>query len=189
MSKPSKRISRQTGRQKTSLPSPPSLRRRIVEWLLGITTLLGFFIGLLVLVPRITVNPEGTLNPSNPYPISFGITNIGYIPLVNVQPMLGICTFVVGEPETMPDRCQGQLGSRLVPTKWFVRRLAIDEKSVIRLDDVFGLNGNKFGGADISIVIRYQPWHIPIHQETEFRFVTRKENDGTLSWLPRPVEK
>ncbi|MGO8952084.1 MAG: hypothetical protein ACLP1W_19250 [Rhodomicrobium sp.] len=153
----------------------------------------GFVAAAVTFLPRVTVDPEGSLDPSSPYPISFRITNTGIIPLSDVQPILGICEFVVDIPKRMVDRCNGPLQSKLVPfpaSIWHVNRLAMDEKYSIRLDDFLKIASSAtFGGANISIIIEYRPWILPLHREKEFRFITRLESDGKLSWLSRPVDK
>jgi hypothetical protein len=47
----------------------------------------------------------------------------------------------------------------------------------------------KFGGADISIVVEYQPWLLPVRQEKEFRFATEPRIDGKLEWVSRSVDE
>jgi hypothetical protein len=82
------------------------------------------------------------------------------------------------------------LQTRLKQEQWFAKELAKDETITIRLDDPFHIfPPAKFGGADISIIIEYDLWIVPKRFRTEFRYVTRVENDGRLSWVPRPVNK
>jgi len=47
----------------------------------------------------------------------------------------------------------------------------------------------KFGGADISIIVEYQPGFIPFRQEKEFRFATERASDGKLYWMTRPFDE
>jgi len=38
--------------------------------------------------------------------------------------------------------------------------------------------------------VQFQPWIIPWPvREKEFRYKTRKDEDGKLSWIPEPLEK
>ena len=47
----------------------------------------------------------------------------------------------------------------------------------------------KFGGADISIIVEYQPWLVPLRQEKEFRFATELGTDSRLYWASRPADE
>lgn len=167
----------------------PKMWVRISRWLfattLAVCTIVG---GLIAFLPRLTVDPEGPLDPSRPYPISFRIVNAGLVPLRNVRPMLGVCLLFAGPPRAMPDQCPGNLTSRLARPAWAVKWLSMDEKHVIDLGDMLNF-GTNFGGADISIVVSYEPWIVPITREIEFRFFTKKTDEGKLVWLPRPVAK
>jgi hypothetical protein len=46
----------------------------------------------------------------------------------------------------------------------------------------------KLGGADISIIVEYQPWSMPMRQEKEFRFTTLPQSDGKLYWIARSLD-
>jgi hypothetical protein len=171
-----------------------STSRVITEWTLGIATIVGAVVGLLIFLPRVTVEPAGQIDPSSPYPIPFTIINTGIIPLMNLQPAVGLCSVTLTmekkPPQSPPDSCAGSLGTRFVMPQWFIRKLSMDERHVVRFDDVFDITeGVKLAAADISIIIQYDPWMLPIRREKEFHFATRFEKDGKLSWIPRPLEK
>jgi hypothetical protein len=71
-----------------------------------------------------------------------------------------------------------------------VKELSRDESQEIRLEDLLAVKAPAiFGGADISIVLYFQPWFAPIPWSLEYRFQTRLEGDGKLSWVPRPLNK
>jgi hypothetical protein len=73
---------------------------------------------------------------------------------------------------------------------WFIKTLARDEATKIRIDDLFNIHAPaKFGAADISIVVTFNPWIVPYRYTIEYRFRTRAERDGNLSWIPRPLDK
>lgn len=193
---PKSKIRKEKKRRLKKLPSllpnakEKPLFRKIADNLVATFLALVTLAGLVVFWPRLTVEPGGQTDPSNPHPIVFTITNTGIIPLENVQPALGLCELSFGEPRNPIDRCVSPLGTKLVFVPWAVKKLSMDEKHQIRLDDFLGgAPGAKFGAADISIAVSYNPWFFPIRREKEFRFVTRVENDGKLSWIPRPLEK
>lgn len=188
-----RRVSKGSTKNQSHQPKKTHLKGPI--WLiLKIGSVIAFVVGLaasvVTFLPRVTVESGASIDPSNPYPIPFVITNTGIVPLTNVQPAIGLCAFWTGDPPQIPPACDGSLHSRLVMPKWLVRELRHDEKHMIRLDDLFAIKPPaKFGGADISIVITYYPWLIPIKREVEFRFITHKENNAMLSWVPQPLGK
>jgi hypothetical protein len=172
------------------VPAGQKIRRLLGVAVAIVTTIVGIAAGLVTFLPRMTIDAVDLVDPSRPWPMHFTIVNTGIIPLTSVQPMLGICELWLGEPRNLPDRCSGPILSRLAPHSWFAKRLGGDKRYTISLDEAFALApGVKFGGADISIEIRYEPWFLPIERKKEFRFVTRVEGDGKLSWLSRPLDK
>jgi hypothetical protein len=163
----------------TLLPS------RLFAGFLAICTI----VGLIVFWPRLIVEAVGQIDPLRPFPITFKITNTGFIPLESVQPAIGLCDFWTGSPKNLPDQCNGPLGSYQM-RQWFVSTLARDETTEVRLDDLFNIiPPAQFGAADISIKVAFNPWIVPIHWQREFRFQTQLERDGKLSWIARPLNK
>jgi len=163
-----------------------SAAKQIISGFLAICTI----VGLIVFWPRLIVEAVGQIDPLRPFPITFKITNTGFIPLDSVQPAIGLCDFWTGSPKNLPDQCNGPLGSYLQMPQWFVSTLARDETTEVRLDDLFNIiPPAQFGAADISIKVAFNPWIVPIHWQREFRFQTRPERDGKLSWIARPLNK
>lgn len=156
MSKSQKHRKQEKQQQPKPLPQKPirvlSLASKLFAGFLAFCTLLG----VIVLWPRVTIEAEGQVDPLNPYPNSFKITNTGFVPLRDVQPFVGICVFLIGEPRTLPERCMGSLRSRFIMSQWRIRWLAMDEPTKVRFDDLFAVNAPaKFGAADISIYLDY----------------------------------
>lgn len=153
----------------------------------------GFAAAILAILPRMTVEPAPGVDASLPSTTTFTVTNTGPVPLKDVRVLLGVCDIAFNsEPMPLPanDRCNGPLGSKLMPTKWSAKSMAVDEKYVVRLDDLFVVR--RYAYASVSIIIQYNPPYLPFdgfRREKEFRFVTKKDPDGKLSWEPRPVEK
>jgi hypothetical protein len=155
-----------------------------------IAAVVGFLSALVTFLPRLTVEPAGQIDPSSPYPISFTIANIGIVPLSEVQPALGVCDIIYGEPKNLPERCV-KIGTFLMFDPWAVKVLAADERYTIQLDEALNIKA-KFGAADIAIKIGYYPWKLtswPFRITREFRFQTRLGDEGKLSWKARPLEK
>jgi hypothetical protein len=179
---------RQDHSKKLEKREPRSFWKNVGAVIMTIVALSG--ISAIALWPRVTVEPGGQIDPTQASPIYFTIANGGLIPLWNVKPRLGICEIQVGEPTDLVDRCEKGILSALVPTSWFASSLAMDEKQTLRLDDAIKIAAPmKFGGANISIGVEYQPWFIPIRRNKEFRFSTKLERDGKMSWVQRPLNK
>ena len=140
-------------------------------------------------LPGVTMEPEGPLDPSSPYPISFKISDSNFIPLHNVNAYLVIC-YAVPAPAPPAQGCRPPYMTRLFKAAWRDRVLASDQSFTITLDDFMRFVApEKFGSADISIIVEYQPGFIPFRQEKEFRFATAPRVDGKLDWVSRPVEE
>jgi hypothetical protein len=142
-----------------------------------------------MLLPGVTVNPAGPLDPSSPYPISFEIADSNLIPLHNVNAYLVIC-YAVPAPAPPAAGCRPPFGMRVFKAAWRDHVLTSDQSFTITLDDFLRFPaGEKFGGADISIIVEYQPGPIPLRQEKEFRFTTELRLDGKLDWVSQPVRE
>lgn len=149
----------------------------------------GGVVAALMFLPGVTVDPEGPLDPSSPYPISFKISDSNFIPLHNVNAYLVIC-YAVPAPAPPAQGCRPPYRTRLFKAAWRDHVLASDQSFTIALDDFIRfIAPEKFGGADISIIVEYQPGFIPFRQEKEFRFATAPRVDGKLDWVSRPVEE
>jgi hypothetical protein len=149
----------------------------------------GGIAAAVLLLPGVTVDSAGPLDPANPYPISFRIADQNFIPLSNVNAYLVICYFVVA-PAALAPRCQSSDKTRQFKADWRDHALTADQSFTITLDDFMRLPApEKFGGADITIVVEYQPGQIPVRQEKEFRFTTLPQIDGKLYWIARSPDE
>ncbi len=143
----------------------------------------GGTVAAVVYLPGVTVEPDGPVDPSNPYPISFTISDANFIPLNNVNAYLVICYAVAAPAPTAPV-CQPPYKTRKFKAAWRDHSLSAGQQFTIVLDDFMRFAAPaKFGGADISIVVEYQPWLLPLRQEKEFRFATEPRIDGKLDWV------
>src|SRR5437660_1610517 len=59
----------------------------------------------LIFLPGVVVDPEGLVDPSNPYPISFTIADANFVPLDSVNVYLEIC-YVAAAPAPPVQPCQ-----------------------------------------------------------------------------------
>lgn len=159
----------------------------------------GVASGVLAFLPHVVVEPvtPTEFDSSSPSALSFVIANTGPIPLTDVQPTLGVCRILGGQqPQEISDRCPETL-PELHFQQWLARKLRVDERYTIRLDDVIAVPKTSrpwhfLSAADLSIVVHFYPWFLafrPFNLEREFRFKTKLEADGKLSWEARPVEK
>lgn len=156
---------------------------KIAGWAVTIALAL---VGLFVFWPRMTVDALTTsFDPLDPHPLQFRILNTGLLQLQNVQLVLGLCEIAPLPPKTAKsaDDCSG---TRIIPKQRALGTISVDEPVSFRVDDVF-YHRVGVGSYDISIVVEYKPWRIPIKCERQFRFYTRLENDGRLSWQTKSV--
>ena len=168
----------------TSARSNRSLRA------LAAAVLGGGTVAAVIYLPGVTVEPDGPVDPSNPYPISFTISDANFIPLNNVNAYLVVCYAVAAPAPLAAPVCQFPYKTRKFKAAWRDQSLSADRQFTIVLDDFLRFPApEKFGGADISIVVEYQPWLLPLRQEKEFRFATEPRIDGKLEWVPHSVDE
>jgi len=72
--------------------------------------------------------------------------------------------------------------------EWNKRTLAADDSYEIDVGDVLFATPSALLYADISIKVSYTPWVVPYHFNKEFRFYTRRKDDGGIEWLHKPLE-
>ena len=155
---------------------------------LAAALLAGGTAAAVLLLPGVVVAPEGTLDPANPYPISFKIADANFVPLNNVNAYLVIC-YAAPALAPSPQPCQSPGKTLLFKAGWRDHALAADQSFTITLDDFMRfVPPAKFGAADISIMVEYQPWLIPVRQQKEFRFTTLPQIDGKLYWIARSLD-
>ena len=156
---------------------------------LAAAILIGGPVAAVMFLPGVKVDSEGPVDPANPYPISFKISDANFIPLGDVNVYLEIC-YAVAAPVPVPRPCRLPYKERMFKAAWRGHALALDQPFAVTLDDFMRFTApDKFGGADISIIVEYYPWNLPIREEKEFRFATERAVDGKLHWIPRPLDE
>jgi hypothetical protein len=163
---------------------------------ISVSVFLTIVAAVAVFLPRVTVDPAGFSDPAQSSFLTFTLTNTGIIPLTNVQPVFYPCNIYMRNPMNAPPpavrpltRCAGPFKDGFEPPAWHAKVLAVDEKQTLRFDDYVNTRYAIVEYADIAIGVKYQPWFLPFIREKQFRFVTRKEPDGKLSWISQPLEK
>jgi hypothetical protein len=180
------------------MPESPGLTSRDTEAALkkgrslrslAAAALVGGAAAALIFLPGVAVDPDGPVDPSSPHPISFTIADANFIPLDNVNVYLEIC-YIASAPAPQVQPCQPPYKTRLFKAAWRDHALATDQQFAVALDDFLRFAPpEKLGGADISIIVEYQPWFVPLRQEKEFRFRTVSLTDGKLLWISRPPDE
>jgi hypothetical protein len=163
-------------------------RLPLLNIILAVATIFGAGIAALVLLPRVVVDSSVPVDPSNPLSSSFTIINTGYIPLRDINISIGIGQ-IVTEPAQIDPNFIPSFKSRLIRPEWMHHRLYMDDRFTITIGDIFSLGPSiRLSGADIAIVVSYNPWFIPIKKEKILRYVTKKQTDGRLYWYSRPLQ-
>jgi hypothetical protein len=155
--------------------------------------ILGAAASAVAFLPRVAVEVSSDAG-DDPWSSPFIITNTNIVPLEDLGIYMGLCRVVEKGPrgpftwKGEEDQCGTSNLSRLYHEIWLHHRLAMDEKYSVTLQDAFPLPKESFGQADISIVVSFDPWIIPVRQQKEFRFVTRKTSDGKYRWFPQTID-
>lgn len=175
-------------RARTSQDAQAAARQGRALRALATALFVGGTAAAVLLLPGVTVTPEAPFDRANPYPISFKIADSNFVPLNNVNAYLVIC-YVAAAPAPVAQRCQTPGKTLLFKAGWRDHALAADQSFTITLDDFMRFTPPaKFGAADISIMVEYQPWLVPVRQQKEFRFTTLPQSDGKLYWIARSLE-
>lgn len=163
------------------------------EALLGTATLLGGIVAALTFLPRITVTPSEPSVPQNPFTASFTVANSGMIPLQDVQ--LTYFPFeAVMAPSGFNENDRPPINLKVIQgftyPQWGHHNLPIDERFTITPEHIIGPANSQVSvaGADVAIVIHYQPWVVPWRRERQFRFVTHRQANGGFTWYSFPMQ-
>jgi hypothetical protein len=181
-----------TGRhgRESSLKTPP--KRSLVVTPGGVLAFVGLVVALLIFWPRVTVEFADPVDAANPLSSKVTITNATFmVPLETVTVAMGVCQLATDPLEIDPGYpCNTSKVASIVPLNWSHHYLAADEAYGISFAEVFGAPPNgRITGADVSAIVTYQWWFVPIQCRTTRRFVTRRQGDGKLHWFPQPIDE
>jgi hypothetical protein len=160
----------------------------------GIATIAGLFASALAFLPRVTIEASNPPDPHNPFTASFTVTNSGAIPLNDVT----VTVFpleISAEPRPFDENDRPPVRSPNIQgveyPQWAHHRMPVDDRFTITMEHAFVPDkqaGTRFSGADMAIVVHYQPWFVRWERQRQFRFVTHHLPDGSLVWYSRPME-
>jgi hypothetical protein len=175
--------------KRQQIQQPRRWVRGLFAYISALLLLLGSFVSVLELLPKISVSVSDT-DPTRPFLSSFTITNEGYLPLHHVSVGLGIKQIDLGNMRTFsgpPD-----FGATFFRSdKWIDHTLEPQEMFSITPDDFLQFPNQKGTpeSADIAVVVSYKAWAIPIPRKHLFRFQTRKLGTGEIHWFSQPLDQ
>jgi len=173
---------------KQAQPSPRE--RRSLEpklWARSLIGAVGFLAAVLAIVqgyPRVDLQKDETLNPSNPYRSMFVAVNEGFAPMgkVGVDCLVNFTTSTGGG-------MKNTMVSQDVPGSfWHSDKFTAPCTDIVQLNsDLPYRSVAKMDGAvtsaDMTITINYDPlWMNHLRRAQTFRLVTEKGSDGLLRW-------
>jgi hypothetical protein len=150
-----------------------------------LATIVGFVAGAVALLPRVSVESVGLVDPSSTSPTLFEIINTGPITLKSIEPMLGICAIDYVGSAPIRGNCNGDpIQTGLIPTFWRRDKLEPGDRYTIAMQDVLRPDPpSPIANADISISVSYGVPFTWWNERKDFRFFTKKEGDGKLYWF------
>jgi hypothetical protein len=143
-------------------------------------------------LPRPAISLVDPVDADNPWSSRFTITNNAWVPLTDVLVGIHPQHVRIGNSEIIsPKRKKGDTGTVFILSSvdWDHLYLAMDDSFAIPMSDVIGPKGFiKFNDpgdvkeADFSVIVRYNPWFIPLRRAKEFRFHAYRETNGKVYW-------
>ncbi|MDQ3749668.1 MAG: hypothetical protein M3367_11780 [Acidobacteriota bacterium] len=157
-------------------------RTSLLVWTIiaGISVIVGI-IGGVQLSPRVSVSSNESLDPSTPFSSPFIVSNEGLLPIYDVEFQCDIKNV-----EAMNNINLG--GFNTVGTAKIIPIINPAGKETTQCaQGLFAPTSGQFENADVSIVVSYRVYWIPLSQTRKFRFVTRKDKSGQLHWFPKAI--
>jgi hypothetical protein len=160
----------------------------VVRALITLFATLTGAVGLTVLWPRVTVEPTDASEASNPFSGIFKVANLQNYPLheVRIEAFLWCAKIGRSTDTTPPTMCERGMASS--KREWNHRTIGADDSYQVEVGNVLFATPSALLYADISIKVTFEPWFISRDFHREFRFYTRRKDDGTIEWLHRPLE-
>jgi hypothetical protein len=162
----------------------------------AVIVLIGLLASIVGLLPHVTIEMGDPLD-SSPYSSPINVRN-GTIPLDRVGLKIGVCklqpapNIIIAGPNK--DNCSTPSNAWITMPIWQHHRLGVDEPWRVLLSDVIDIQGLKFTGADLTLVVDYVPWPLSImpgelfERHKEFRFQAGDKPDGKWRWYPRTID-
>jgi hypothetical protein len=173
---------------KTKPPPPPPPRgwwSRWWGWLVTVLGVVSVIVGLLVLLPAVTIEPSNAPEASNPLSGVFKVTNGQIYPIehVHIQAYLWCTKMGIGTDTTPPSFCEkGNIPSSM---PGWNQDIAAHGSRQINAGEVLFVTAHALLYAEISIKVSYQPWFLPVPLEREEHFYTRRKDNGDVEWLSK----
>lgn len=152
--------------------------KRALSFIVGASAVASLISLLLSFLPQVSVRPEGSLDPKNPFSTPFVITNSGLTGINQVS-------FVCRLRHATNDKGGKIIANNVRPTGFGIAKIGPGESATTGLP--FTWIGDTTASADFDFVLEYRPSYYPLKKESTFRFATARQQDGTLVWLPRAL--
>jgi hypothetical protein len=170
----------------TPIASPVTLIVKKVStsllfWLIFSITVGSF---LFLAYPRVSVYPDKTLNPDDPFQTPFILENNGYLPIHDIHYSLSLENIGFGQGNTLPHAYSG-IDETSIP------RLAHGRSSTIPLKSFIDLLRQSFGiflppkaitSAEIYIDVSYRSYLIPYNFTDHVGFKAGISSSGNYVW-------
>lgn len=163
--------------------SPPTKGRW--GWLITGLGIVSAIVGLLALLPAVTIEPANAPEASNPFSGVFKAVNGQIYPIehVHIQAYLWCVKMGTGTDTTPPSMCEkGNIPSSM--PAWN-QDIAPHGSRQISAGEVLFVTAHALLYAEISIKVSYQPWFLPVALEREDHFYTRRKDNGDIEWLSK----
>jgi hypothetical protein len=142
---------------------------------------LGAYVTAIALVPTLSAAASGPFDESNAYSETFTVTNIGVLPLEDVNIGIGPCALDTEKSDfyVSPNNCSRDIPYMLIgDPAWEAPELARNEPFSVTLTDQMNEPTDKYRavhpkviaswktlsklkGANVVVVVSYRPWPLP----------------------------
>jgi hypothetical protein len=173
-------------------------RASLRGFIVAICTLLGGLAAAITFLPRITVTAADPVDPNNALSASFTIANTSVAPitLYHVSAKIVPGQIIFGPPGSFgsPPKHFDLSPNGVQKPDWMDHTLPSDSSFTFSPGDLFKtaqpppFAPTRLGGADVVILVTYQPWLLPIERAASFRFVTHGQSNGHLYWYATPMD-
>jgi hypothetical protein len=169
----------------TTKEKPPNRTNgRWGRFITALGILLGI-VGLVALLPDVTIEPSNAPEASNPFSGAFKVRNDQFYPIehVHIQAYVWCVKMGTGTDTTPPSTCKkGNIPSSR--PEWNQDIAGHDSRDILAGEVLYG-TPHALLYAEISIEVSYRPWFVPIPLEREDHFYTRRKDDGNIEWLTK----